>query len=143
LRERGLTEVPSRGWSSVTVPGALDAYAQLVARFGRRSLAGALAPAIDAARDGFEGTPVVARDWAAAREVLESGHGMEPFLPPPAAGSTFRCPVLADTLAAIAEGGADVLYRGALGRAIEARAVEEGGLLRESDLAAHAGEWVV
>jgi gamma-glutamyltranspeptidase/glutathione hydrolase len=143
LRARGLSEVPPRGWASVTVPGALDAYARLLERFGRRTLAEALAPAIEAAREGFEVTPVVARDWAAAREVLEGGEGTTGFLPVPSVGERFRHPALAASLAAIAEGGVDVFYRGAIAERINAASRAAGGWLRREDLAAHAGEWVV
>jgi gamma-glutamyltranspeptidase/glutathione hydrolase len=143
LRARGLAAVPTRGWASVTVPGALDAYAQLLERFGRRSLAEALAPAIEAAREGFEVTPVVARDWAAAREVLEGGEGTTGFLPAPSVGERFRNPALVASLAAIAEGGVDVFYRGAIAERIDAASRAAGGWLRREDLAAHAGEWVV
>jgi gamma-glutamyltranspeptidase/glutathione hydrolase len=154
LRARGLSEVPTRGWASVTVPGALDAYARLLERFGRRTLSDALAPAIVAAREGFEVTPVVARDWAAAREVLEAGEGTTgfstrsagsaaDFLPAPRAGARFRHPALAASLAAIAEGGVDVFYRGAIAERIDAASRAAGGWLRREDLAAHAGEWVV
>lgn len=143
LRARGLSEMPSRGWQSVTVPGALDAYAQLLERFGRRSLADALAPAIDAAREGFEVSPVVARDWAAAREVLEAGEGMAGFLPAPSVGSRFRHDALATSLQSIADGGVDVFYRGEIADRIDAASRAAGGWLRREDLSAHAGEWVV
>ncbi|MCU0674287.1 MAG: gamma-glutamyltransferase, partial [Myxococcota bacterium] len=136
LRGRGLSAVPTRGWPSVTVPGALDAYARLLERFGRRTFAEALAPAIEAAREGFEVTPVVARDWAAAREVLESGEGTTGFLPAPSVGERFRSLALAESLVAIAEGGVDVFYRGALAERIDAASRAAGGWLRREDLAA-------
>ncbi len=142
LRARGLTTVPSRGWTPVTVPGALEAYARLLERFGRRTLAEALAPAIACARDGFVVTPVVARDWAAAASVLAAGEGMEGFVPAPAAGARFAHPLLAQTLAQIAGGGIDAFYRGPIAERIDTASRAAGGWLRASDLAAHAGEWV-
>ena len=45
LRRAGHKEVPKYGWGSVTVPGASGGWAELVRRFGRRSLAEVLAPA--------------------------------------------------------------------------------------------------
>ena len=35
LRAEGHDAVPTRGWKSITVPGALDAYAQLLAQCGQ------------------------------------------------------------------------------------------------------------
>ncbi|MEZ4253064.1 MAG: gamma-glutamyltransferase family protein [Polyangiales bacterium] len=142
LRAEGHDAVPTRGWKSITVPGALDAYAQLLERFGRMSLADALAPAV-AAAEGFEVTPVVARDWAAAALVLEGGEGMQGFLPAPAAGERFAHPQLAQTLRAIAEGGVDVFYRGAFAQKLDEASRAAGGWLRADDLARHVGEWVV
>ena len=39
LRGRGLRSVPYRGWEAVTVPGAVQAWADLHARFGRLDFA--------------------------------------------------------------------------------------------------------
>ena len=50
LRERGHTQMPMLGMLSVTVPGAVDAWCGALERFGRRSLAEMLAPAIDVRR---------------------------------------------------------------------------------------------
>ena len=56
--------MPRFGWTPVTVPGAPRAWAELVRRFGRRTLAQDLAPAVRYARDGFVVTPNVADMWA-------------------------------------------------------------------------------
>ena len=44
VREAGHDEMPARGPLAITVPGALDAWVQLLDRFGRRSLADASSP---------------------------------------------------------------------------------------------------
>ncbi|MEM9074086.1 MAG: gamma-glutamyltransferase family protein [Myxococcota bacterium] len=141
LKARGLHDVPERGILSVTVPGAVDAYATLLERFGKRSFADALAPAIEAA-EGFALTPIVARDWAKAEPTLTAGEGADVYLPAPIAGQEFRQPALAASLRAIAEGGPEVFYRGALADEIAKRSHELGGWLTKEDLAEHTGEWV-
>jgi len=61
LKSKGITEMPRDGIQSVTVPGAVDAWSKLLARFGTKKLSDLLAPAIYYAREGF---PVP--EWDAA-----------------------------------------------------------------------------
>lgn len=144
LRARGHATTPERGWASVTVPGALEAFDALLRRFGRRSLGDAVGPAARLAREGFEVTPVVARDWAKAAAALGDATGdLGAFFPPPAEGSRFRHPALAATLDAIAVGGVDAFYRGPFAAAVDAASRAAGGWIRAEDFAAHEGEWVV
>ena len=56
--------VPARGWNSVTVPGAVSAWTELHARFGRLPFARIFEPAIRYGRDGFLVSPTVAAQWA-------------------------------------------------------------------------------
>lgn len=142
LQRRGLSRVPERGLLPVTVPGALDAWAQLLERYGRRSLGQALEPAARAARDGFAVSPVVGRDWASAAELLASGLGTEVYLPAPAVGQRFAQPSLAATLERIASEGPDAFYRGPFAEHLDALSRERDGWIRAEDLAAHRGEWV-
>ena len=53
------------GPRSVTVPGAVRAWADLAERFGRLGLDAALAGAIDAARNGVAATARIAEHWRA------------------------------------------------------------------------------
>ncbi|MGH2428314.1 MAG: gamma-glutamyltransferase family protein [Candidatus Limnocylindria bacterium] len=144
VRSAGHDDMPARGPLPITVPGAVDAWSQLLDRFGRRSLADALLPAARVANDGYELTAINARSIAAglpgfddaARAVFAPG-GREPR-----AGEPFRQPLLAATLRAIAEGGRDAYYDGPIGAEI-ARAVQSvGGVLTAEDLAEHRGDWV-
>ena len=61
VRAAGHDTMPQRGPLTIDVPGAVDAWVQLLDRFGRRSLADALAPAAQAADDGYELTAITAR----------------------------------------------------------------------------------
>ncbi|HEX7123546.1 MAG TPA: gamma-glutamyltransferase [Gemmatimonadaceae bacterium] len=143
--ERNLKEVPSTGILSVSVPGAVRAWADALERFGTITLAQALAPAIEYAERGL---PVstrlsldiagelrkVAADTALARVFLVNGKA-------PAPGTLLVQRDLAASLKAIAQNGPDELYRGQLARRIAAFMEREGGLLTADDLARHTSTW--
>jgi gamma-glutamyltranspeptidase / glutathione hydrolase len=141
VRAAGHEEMPLKGPLTITVPGAVDAWVQLLDRFGRRSLADALLPATRTADDGYALTAINARAVAlslpgfddAARKVFGSAGD---------AGDTFRQPLLAGSLRRIADGGRDAYYGGPIGAEI-ARAVQAaGGVLTSEDIADHRGDWV-
>jgi len=131
---------------SVTVPGAVDAWARLLERHGTKDLAELLQPAMRHADEGFLVTPRVAWDWARAGErLLRSSGGRVIYLPDdraPVAGQKVRLPALANTLKRIAENGPDAFYRGELAERMVAYLKSEGGLHTVHDFAAAAGEYV-
>src|SRR5512145_780778 len=53
FRRRKLDQVPYRGPLSVSVPGVVDGWNELLSKYGTITLAQALEPAIGYARDGF------------------------------------------------------------------------------------------
>ena len=53
VKEAGYTAVPMNGWLPTMVPGAPSAWAELRRRFGTKSMAELMAPAIQYARDGL------------------------------------------------------------------------------------------
>jgi gamma-glutamyltranspeptidase/glutathione hydrolase len=121
--------VDAFGPRSVTVPGAVRAWADLAERFGRLGLDAALAGAVDAAQHGVAATARIAEHWRAAQ-------ARAPW-PAPRPGARYRLPDLAKTLRAIARDGPDALYAGPVAAAIAA-----ASWLSEDDLAAHRSEWV-
>jgi gamma-glutamyltranspeptidase/glutathione hydrolase len=131
---------------AVTVPGAIDAWARLLERYGTRELGELLQPAIRCAEEGFVVTPRVAHDWARDGErLLQSSGGRIAYLPDnraPVSGQKLRLPALANTLRGIAEGGRDAFYRGELAERTVAYLQSEGGLHTTDDFAAAAGEFV-
>src|SRR5438093_1150163 len=56
--------IPAEGARAATVPGAAAAWAELIERFGSRSLAELLRPAIAFAGEGFAVSPQVAANTA-------------------------------------------------------------------------------
>jgi gamma-glutamyltranspeptidase/glutathione hydrolase len=98
--------VPLRGWNSVTVPGAVSAWVELHAKFGKRPFARIFEPAIGYGRDGFLVSPMIAAQWAAQVPDLRTQPGFaEAFMPgnrAPLPGELFRLPEHAATLEKIA-----------------------------------------
>ncbi len=145
--------IPPLGSLPVTVPGTVDAWGALHAKFGKLPLAEDLAPAIAYARNGFPVTQLVANYWKlnfAAFEkhkalIEELDNARHTYLidgHTPAQGEVFRNPDLADTLSQIATGGRDAFYKGKIAHTIDAYFRRVGGDLRYSDFADFHGEWV-
>ena len=138
--------VPDVGWNSVTVPGAVSAWVELHARFGKLPFEHLFQRAIHYARDGFPVSPVVAAQWAAQAATLESQPGFaETFLPGGRAPRPGERVVLIDhasTLESIAASGGESFYRGELAAAVEAHSSAHGGAMTAADLAAHDVDWV-
>lgn len=141
----GHSRMPALDVLSVTVPGAVDAWATALDRFGRRPLSRNLEAAIEYADNGFPVSEVIAFEWSLAAGFLHDEEARRVFLPgghPPAAGDVVRFPDLARSLRALAQGGPDAFYRGELAQRIVARVREGGGLLDREDLDAHCSTWV-
>jgi gamma-glutamyltranspeptidase/glutathione hydrolase len=144
MASRNLNSVPSSGIVSVSVPGAVAAWADMLQRFGTITLREALAPAIHYAENGFTVSPVLAADLRGAarsndpavRTALgNNGTALQ-------AGAILKQPDLARSLRTIAERGAAELYTGELGRRIGDFIAAEGGLVTAADMAQHKSTWV-
>jgi gamma-glutamyltranspeptidase/glutathione hydrolase len=146
FQRQKIEHIPELGPLTVSVPGCVDGWAELHARFGKLPLAEVLAPAIRTAREGFPVTKVISLAWAdSAKDHRDLPGFAQTFLidgQAPKHGQTFRNPALADTLQQIAVGGRDALYRGEIARKIDAFLRDSGGFLRYDDLANHRSDWV-
>ncbi|GAA5188316.1 gamma-glutamyltransferase [Rugosimonospora acidiphila] len=142
---------------SAGIPGSLMTWQTALHNWGTSSLADALSPAIDVATHGF---PV---DATFAGQVSSNAAAFSQFTStralylrngaPPAVGSTFRNPDLAETYRLIAKNGVQEFYRGPVAQDI-VRTVQHPpvasdpamswpytirpGTMRASDLAAYA-----
>jgi gamma-glutamyltranspeptidase/glutathione hydrolase len=132
-----LDEIAATGPLSVTVPGAVAGWAMLLERFGSIGLDRCLAPAIEAAEQGFAVTPVIARAWAVLARTLTDDEARRVFGSPPSVGQIARLPDLGRSLRLLASEGPPALYDGPLSDAIC-----EASWLERRDLAAHTCEWV-
>jgi gamma-glutamyltranspeptidase/glutathione hydrolase len=146
FQQQGITDIPPHGPLPVSVPGAVDGWFALHARFGALPMSQVLAPTIAYARDGHPVHQTVAHYWDLSVPRLAKWPGFsEQFTiggRAPRVGEMWKNPNLADTLQKIADGGRDAFYKGAIARAIDAYFKANGGFLGYEDLATHSGEWV-
>jgi gamma-glutamyltranspeptidase/glutathione hydrolase len=144
LAEQGVTSLDD-SVHAITVPGAVDAWARLLAAHGSKGLDELLQPAIRYAEDGFLVTPRVAFDWAARERVERSEAGRAYYLPAdmaPVAGQRVHLPALARTLRRIAAHGRDAFYTGEIAERMVAFLQSHGGLHTVEDLATAGGAFV-
>jgi len=144
--------MPSGGILTVTVPGSLWGWQEVLTRFGTKTFKDVLQPAIDYAEQGFPISEEIQSSWrmknalplkACCTEV--DPDSVKTFYingAPPAAGTIFRNPDLAKTLRLIQQQGRDVFYKGEVARAIVAKSNALGGTMTLDDLANYKGEWV-
>ncbi len=136
--------IPEFGLLASTVPGTVSAWALALERFGSRSFAELLAPAIWYAEHGVPVTkrlrriieneaPFYAQNPDAARVFLPGGNL-------PTVGTLLPQAGLAASLRRIAEGGRDAFYRGDLAAEMVAASDRYGGLFAREDFAAHRSE---
>ncbi len=139
---------PKRGWDSVTVPGAVSAWAALHQRFGKLPFGDLLAPAIETAERGYAVPVIVQGKWAAAAalpELTQQPGFAQAFLPQgraPAVGQRFSFAQAARTLRLIADSKGEAFYRGEIAAAAAAHAKAHDGVMSEADFNAHQPEWV-
>lgn len=142
----GLKFIPDFGPLPVSVPGCVDGWFELHARFGKLPMKEVLAPAIHYARSGFPVTELIAHYWAAGARLREYPGFATTFLPDgraPVKGEIFRNPMLAETLEMLAAGGRDVFYKGELADRMDAffRRDDVGCFLRKRDFEQHSSTW--
>jgi gamma-glutamyltranspeptidase/glutathione hydrolase len=145
LRAKGLTEI-GNSIHAVTVPGAIDAWEEILKAHGRFGLDRALAPAIKYADGGFPASARVAWDWqkhvgklkadpGASRHYLFGGNA-------PKEGDVIRFPALAATLKTIAAKGARAFYEGEIADDMVKTLAARGSFLTAGDFVRHRGEAV-
>ncbi|GMV95869.1 MAG: gamma-glutamyltransferase [Phycisphaerae bacterium] len=143
---KGLKFIPERGPLSWSVPGCVDGWEMLRGRFGTMTFEQLLAPAIEAAENGFAVTEVIAGEWRGAESLLsDSPDAARTFLKEgraPRAGEVFSNLFLARTYRLIADRGRDAFYKGDVARRIVAFSEANGGLFTRRDFEEHASSWI-
>jgi gamma-glutamyltranspeptidase/glutathione hydrolase len=146
LKSKGITGMPQKGIQSVTVPGAVDGWSKLLARFGTKKFSDVLAPAIYYAREGFPVPEWDAAYWTAGLDLLkQDGNASATYLldgHAPRLGEIFRNSDLARSLESIASGGRDAYYRGEIAKSIVTLSTRLGGRMTPEDLADYSSGWV-
>jgi gamma-glutamyltranspeptidase / glutathione hydrolase len=145
--------LPPLGAVTVSVPGAVDAWWTLHARYGRLPWAELLAPAIALAETGAPVPDIISRYMRASvarfrrpdTGIEEVANALRTFGHTdgtgPLPGQVFRNPDLARTYRLIAQGGRDAFYAGPIAETIDRYFRRIGGWLTRADLAAHRSEW--
>jgi gamma-glutamyltranspeptidase / glutathione hydrolase len=146
LQRRGIDGIPRTGLASVTVPGAIDALAEVQRRHGKLTFAEVLEPAIHYASEGFPVSEIIAKQWQAAVPLLSHyPSSAQTYLidgKAPQAGEVHRQPNLARTLTLLASEGRDAFYRGEIAQQIVQFSRLNGGYFELEDFASHTTEWV-
>lgn len=130
------------GGRSVGTPGVVRLLEIAHRKHGRLPWARLFQPAIDLAENGFPLSSrlhtLLRRDRAIAGEAAARAYFLDAGGTPKAPGTLLRNPEFAQTLRALATGGADAFYRGDIARAIVGAVRSHPtnpGLLSEADLA--------
>ena len=155
----------------ISVPGCVDAWAELHKKFGKLKLSDDLAPAIRYAEEGFPVTDLIAYYWAFGPRLYKGlpGAFVETYTLPmetarpragqsanqregapapnaerrtPGKGDIFKNPDLARTLRLIGEKGRDAFYKGEIADKIDAFMGANGGFLRKTDFEKHTSTWI-
>ncbi|NNF79110.1 MAG: gamma-glutamyltransferase family protein [Rhizobiales bacterium] len=142
-------EVNEIGYQSMTTPLTLRAFDEALKRYGTRSLAESLQPAIAYCEEGFLVRPHVHGFWsrgsecgriARIRGLTDYPATAKIYIKPDGTmyevGEPLRNPDMAQTYRRLAEAGADDFYEGKIARQICDDMRANGGLLCLEDLAA-------
>ena len=144
-RFKGLANMPTRGWDSVTVPGAVSTWTALSKKFGKLPFGDLFEPAIRYARDGFLVGTKTASVWSwSVESFADFGSFQEHFAPQgrsPGPGEVFQRSDLVETLTDIGRTEGESIYRGRLADAIVRQSQREGGVMTHDDLDNHSVLW--
>ena len=144
--KRGHARMPGSGILTVTVPGVVEGWSELLRKYGTLPMAKVVAPAIEYAKNGYPVSEIISGQWKASeRKLAADAVTAATFLPnghPPQPGEIFSNPHLAATLELIGKGGRDAFYKGPIARAIAADMKRRNGLLDERDFADHHSDWI-
>lgn len=158
LKRLGYTKMPVTTGHSVSVPGTVAGWSDLLDRHGRMSLADVLQPAISTAEEGYPVTEWIASGWASQAPKLlrspdwQSGDldngpqqpsGNELLIDgrAPRAGEIMRLPTLGETMRGIAAEGKEYIYGGEFAHKLSEHVQRYGGWITLADMVAHTSTW--
>jgi len=148
LATGGMTTMPLAGIHAVTVPGAVDGWAQLHKHYGNLPWDRLFASAIAYADRGFPVTEAIEEQWTAPvsfDRLMSHAESARVFLAegnPPRQGEVFRNSDLADAYSILAASGSRAFYEGEIAAAILKTSQSLGGTMTAEDLSSFSAEWV-
>jgi gamma-glutamyltranspeptidase/glutathione hydrolase len=131
-----LTKDSVEGWRSSGVPGTVRGFQMAIEKYGKRSWAENLAPAIQLAKgfpvsyalsESLKGSGALAKDPESKRIFQKNGAFFD-------VGETLSQPELAATLERIARNGPNEFYEGETAKRFAAEMAKHGGIISEADL---------
>ena len=132
--------MPDDSGLSIAVPGSVSGAALALQKYGTKSMADVLAPAIEIAENGYPISEGLARGLDGAKGKLGKHPGSAKIWlrdgQPLVMGDVVKNPDLAKTLRAIATQGPAGFYTGPVAKALVAGMKAHGGIITEADLAA-------
>src|SRR5712692_5726355 len=141
--------IPPTGMLPISMPGCVDAWAELHKKFGKLKLSDDLAPAIRYAEEGFPVAELIAYYWSFGPRIYKGlpGAFLETYTldgkgRTPSKGDIFKNPALAKTLRLIGEKGRDAFYKGEIADKIDSFMQANSGFLRKADFEKHTSTWV-
>jgi gamma-glutamyltranspeptidase / glutathione hydrolase len=148
VTSRGFGSMADAGIHAVTVPGAVDGWAKMHARFGKLDWNHLFRSAIAYASEGYPVPEIAQELWSAPATIAKlqaHAESSRVFLPKhraPQHGEIFRNPDLAASYATVALDGTEGFYQGEIAKAIVQASDAMGGLMTAEDLATFSAEWV-
>ena len=144
--DNGIPAIERHSPHAITIPGAIDAWSQLLADHGAMSLGDVLQPAIRFATDGFPVHHRQQSDWQACEHLLaQDPTAASAYLmdgKAPAIGARVRFPLLARSLETIAADGRAGFYEGWIAADMVDYLRKNGGLHTLDDFANARGDYV-
>jgi gamma-glutamyltranspeptidase / glutathione hydrolase len=139
-------QMPEAGIHTALVPGAVDGWSVLLARYGKLGLGPALQPAIRIAEQGFPLSERIGGEWQASAALLAKDPDSAKVYMPGGKSlgwrDIFRNPDLANALRLVASGGRDAFYKGPIAQAIVAKSQALGGSFAAADFSTIHARWV-
>lgn len=158
LHRLGYNHMPTFTGHSVSIPGTVAGWSDLLERHGRMTLADVLQPAIWTAENGYPVTEVIANGWLGNVAKLRrdpdwaggdqdngpeqpSGHELLIDGRAPRPGELMRIPTLGQTMRGIAAEGKRYIYEGEFAHKLSEHVQRYGGWITPQDMAAHVSTW--
>jgi len=132
-----LTRDSIEGWRSSGVPGTVRGFEMAVTKYGTRTWAESLAPAVELARKGFPVSYALSESLKGSRSLVSSPESKRIFQKDGAffdVGETLTQPELAQTLERIAKNGPGEFYEGETAKKFADEMARHGGLITRNDL---------
>jgi len=132
-----LTKDSVEGWRSSGVPGTVRGFEIAVSKYGKRTWAENMAPAVELASKGFPVSYALAQGLKGSRSLASSPESKRIFQKDGAfydVGETLAQPELARTLERISKSGPGEFYEGETAKRFADEMAKHGGIISLSDL---------